>query len=71
MKNKKRKCPFCKGKKGFEIVIRLGGLETKHVDFTGKIIYTERVGSDTIEHYAHCLECKRLIDEELLDLSNV
>ena len=68
---KKRQCPFCKSKKGFEIHIFLGGTHVKHMSFDGKVLFDEREGTDKIENFARCLDCKKLIDVELLDMTNV
>jgi len=71
MTRKKRQCPFCKSKRGFEIQINLGGTHIKHMSFDGKVLFDEREGTDSIDKYARCLDCHRLIDVELLDMSNV
>ena len=63
-----RQCPFCKSKQGFEIRYILGGYHDFKMSFSGRIISSEREGSDTIENYASCLQCNKLIPMERLDI---
>lgn len=66
-----RKCPHCGGKTGFEVTVSLGGTEIKKVKFSGKVFEDTRDGTDDIEDKAICLDCKKLIDTEKLDIRNV
>lgn len=68
---KVRQCPHCKSKKGFQIFVRLGGYLELRISFAGKVIESERNGSDDIEKYASCLECGKRIGTDILDIKNV
>lgn len=57
-----RQCPHCKSNEGFEVTIYLGGHHTQKINFKGKIISEERVGTDDIERDVRCLSCGKLID---------
>lgn len=52
-------------------MIFLGGYEEKQMTFEGKLINQDRFGTDDIEKWGSCLECKKTIDVELLELKNV
>jgi hypothetical protein len=69
-KRKHRKCPFCKSKVGFSIEIILGGIQSNKVGFDGKLISSERSGTDNMDPYGYCLNCKKAIEIEKLDISN-
>jgi len=71
MKRKIRKCPFCKSKKGFEITFWLGGIDKIQSDFNGNILNREREGTDKLDLFASCLNCKKLIEVEKLDIENL
>ena len=66
-----RKCPHCGGQTGFEITVALGGTETKKVNFKGKVFEDERDGTDDVDKQGICLDCKKLIPIEKLDIRNV
>lgn len=66
-----RQCPHCKSKKGFNIIVFLGGYEERVVSFNGNLIKTVREGTDRIDNYANCLACGKSIDSDKLDLKNV
>jgi hypothetical protein len=59
-----RKCPWCGGKKGFQVAIALQGYQYESYTFGGKPIDTEREPVDTIEKYATCLDCGKTIPIE-------
>lgn len=63
-----RKCPFCKSKVGFEVRYVLGGSHDFKIGFNGKIISSHREGSDTLENYASCLNCNKIIPVDKLDI---
>ena len=64
---KYRKCPHCDSKKGFEILIMLGGTQEEKRDFNGKILDCDRNGADDHPSDGSCLECGKLIPIEKLD----
>lgn len=67
-----RQCPHCKSKKGFSVSVILGGFQETKMSFQGKIIDVERHGSDDVDEYsAKCLDCKKSINTELLDIKNI
>ena len=66
-----KKCPFCKGTKGFKITIWLGGYEEKTVTFNGKVIDSMREGVDATEKFAVCLECDKQIPIDNLNTQNI
>lgn len=68
---KLRRCPHCKSTKGFSILTELGGHQTTHVTFQGKIISIDRQGTDKISKYGLCLNCEKPIDAELLKINQV
>lgn len=65
-KNKKRQCPYCKSKKGFELKYSIGGCGMVKMNFKGKTLDAEREVFDTIDSYANCLECGKSIETEYL-----
>jgi hypothetical protein len=71
MARKVRQCPHCKSKKGFSISVVLGGYHDYTMSFSGKILDEKREGSDSMESYGACLECKKPIDVEFLDVQKV
>lgn len=65
-KNKKRQCPHCKSKEGFELRYSVGGHGYVKMNFKGKTLDAEREVFDTIDHYANCLNCGKSIETEYL-----
>lgn len=64
-----RQCPYCKGKTGILVTVRLSGYQQTKLSFQGKIIDADQQGADDIIS-AECLDCKKGIDTEKLDLEN-
>ncbi len=68
---KHRKCPHCKSKSGFKIEVQLGGTMEFKVEFSGKIIDTQREGVDNMDDYAYCINCNKSIPAEKVDTNLV
>lgn len=66
MERKYRQCPHCKSKKGFSYNYVIGGFGTIAMDFKGKLISTERSGSDDLDKYTTCLSCNKDIEIDRL-----
>ncbi len=66
-----RRCPHCKGKTGFAILIQLGGCQETLMNFRGGLIKTDRQATDSINHYVTCLDCKKTFETDNLDLTNI
>lgn len=67
---KLRKCPHCGNRKGFNITTYLGGHIDIDLGFNGKLLREERVGCDTKENFASCLDCGKSIEVSKLDTRN-
>lgn len=67
MSRKHRKCPHCGSKTGFKVTIRLGGYQDEIRDFNGNLIDCDRVGTDTVDTYAECVDCKKSIETDKLE----
>jgi DNA-directed RNA polymerase subunit RPC12/RpoP len=65
---KYRKCPHCKSKIGFEIRYTIHGFGSETKTFTGKVVGSEREVNDKIDMWASCLNCKKLIESEKLQI---
>ena len=66
-----RKCPHCKSDSGFSITVRFGGYQETKKTFKGKTLKSIRRPTDTVEKWAECLDCKKLISADKLDINNV
>ncbi len=66
-----KECPYCSGKKGFRVTVFLGGTEEKEVSFSGKVLSTERDGTDDVEKWAECLTCGKQLSIDNLNTQNV
>ena len=66
-----RRCPHCKSDSGFIVTVQLGGHGESVVTFKGDVLKHKRCGTDTTEKWAECLDCKKLISVDKLDINNV
>lgn len=63
------KCPHCKSDKGFVVNFSLGGSHTYTMDFKGDIIDSELNRHDTMDMYAVCINCRRVIPTNKLRIT--
>lgn len=65
------KCPHCGSTNGFKIKINQCGYTEKTMSFFNYVLNSEFIGSDCPDDYAYCLDCKKPIDIDELDISNI
>ena len=64
-----RQCPNCKSKKGFTVNYVLGGSHEMTFDFKGNLNLEKREGTDKLDRWAECLNCKKTIEVEKLEIN--
>ena len=62
-----RQCPSCKSKMGYRTWTNLGGWQEDTYTFSGKLIESDRQGTDNTEKWVECINCHAHFSIELVN----